>query len=60
VQPVALSYPTRHRRKRFWLAAIAMGALIGASATAIVTHEQNDIPRHCIVTDKDGRFHRVC
>ena len=58
-QPVAV-HPVRSQRKRVWLAALIIGVLAGATATAVVTNEQNNVPSHCLVMGKTGQFHRVC
>lgn len=60
VQTMAVGLPTRRPRKRAWLAALIIGALAGGSAMAVVTHEQTNVPSHCLVMAKNGQFHRVC
>jgi Domain of unknown function (DUF1707) len=51
---------TKSRRKRVWIAALVIGGLAGGCATAIVNHERNIVPSHCLVMGKSGQFHRLC
>ncbi|MBA8803016.1 hypothetical protein FB382_001307 [Nocardioides ginsengisegetis] len=59
VQPLEVGHPLRGPRRRLWLAALAVGVFTGASATALVMHEQNKVPDHCMVMEH-GKFYRVC
>jgi hypothetical protein len=61
VEATAVRNQRTHPRKRVWVVALVIGALAGGSgATAIVNHERNSVPSHCLVMDKNGQFHRLC
>jgi hypothetical protein len=58
-QAMASGHPARSQRKRVWLAALIIGAVAGGAATAVVTHDQNKVPSHCLVRGHH-EYHRVC